>query len=271
MLLLMLLVTAGCTTKIAYNYAHWWANWAVDDYIDLDREQKAFFKSEFRQLHQWHRETQLPLYVEFLEQLRTTLSEQQLTADSIHKQALATQQLMEHSKKKVTPALAQLLSSLSAKQADKLLKTLARETEKYLEENTYKTEEKRHKARRKAMTRFIKKWIGPLSREQKQLIEEWAQAMHPMAQLDADQQMLWQQKFADALAGAQQADIQIFLDRYLLDDESLWQAEYREQTEKNRRATRQLLANLLNSRSDKQRRKLDKKLNNLIEDFTQLQ
>ncbi|UTW46282.1 hypothetical protein KFE80_05185 [bacterium SCSIO 12696] len=267
----LLLLVGGCTTKIAYNYAHWWANWAVDDYIDLDQDQKAFFKKEFRQLHRWHRQTQLPLYVDFLQRLRTELSEPEITPELIHQQALATQQLMENSKQRANTPLAELLVSLSSEQSDKLLVTLKKETQKYLKKNTFKSDKKRFKARQKSMERFTKKWLGPLSKQQKQRISSWVTDVRPMAELDANQQTLWQEKFAVALASGQQSDIKQFLDDYLLDDESLWTPEYRQHTEHNRKITRELLADLLNSRSDKQKRHLDKKLKRLIKDFQELQ
>ncbi|MGS2722544.1 DUF6279 family lipoprotein [Porticoccus sp. GXU_MW_L64] len=270
LLLLILLSSAGCTTKIAYNYAHWWANWTVDDYIDLNREQKAFFKSEFRQLHQWHRQTQLPLYVSFLKQTQAQLSAPSVSAETLHQQILATQSLLENSKQQATAPLAELLESLSAKQRDKLLATLQKETAKYRKKNTYKNDDKRHKVQQKSMGRFVKKWLGPLSKQQKQRIQEWSVQTRPMAELDAGQQQLWQEKFSSAIASEQADAIKLFLDDYLLDDESLWTAEYRQNVEYNRSLIRELLIDLLNNRSDKQRRHLDKKLQRLIEDFQQL-
>ena len=268
--LVLLLLTGSCTTKIAYNYAHWWANWAVDDYIDLNREQKAFFKREFRQLHQWHRQTQLPIYTTYLQQLQTALSAETVTPEMLHQQAIEMQGLIDNSKREVVPALAQLLASLSAKQRSGLLQNLQTETEKYQKKNTHKTPEKSLKARQKSMGKFVKNWLGPLTKNQKEQIQQWSQQVQSTLDMDVRQQQLWQQKFSVALGASEQEEIATFLDRYLLDDSSLWQQDYRLRVTENRRLTRELLSNLLNSRTNKQRRKLNKKLHNLAEDFQQL-
>ncbi|MCV6604749.1 MAG: DUF6279 family lipoprotein [Porticoccaceae bacterium] len=265
----LLLTLGGCTTKIAYNYAHWWANWAVDDYIALNREQKTFFKQQFRSLHQWHRQTQLPLYADFLNQFRSLLSSD-ISADTLHQQALKAQALVDNSKQQVAAPLAELLASLTEKQTEALVATLAKETESRLKKSRKKTIEKRRKQQQKSMAKFARKWLGSLNKGQRKDIESWSQATHLTAEQDAHQQQLWQQKFTAALDHNNPGDIKAFLERYLLDDQELWQEDYRKKIRHNQKITRELLADLLNSRSDKQRRHLDRKLTALAKDFSQL-
>ena len=52
----------GCGVKLAYNNLDRFIRWSMDDYMDLDAKQDAFFKAELASMLYWHRTTQLPTY-----------------------------------------------------------------------------------------------------------------------------------------------------------------------------------------------------------------
>ena len=62
--------------KLAYNQAPELAYWYLDAHLDLTGEQSVQVKASLKQLQDWHRQTQLPLYITALQQL-----EQQLPLD----------------------------------------------------------------------------------------------------------------------------------------------------------------------------------------------
>lgn len=69
--LTLLLVTAGlqaCSAvKIAYNQAIELSFWQLDGYFDFSETQKPRVREELAKVHQWHRQTQLPVYIETLQ------------------------------------------------------------------------------------------------------------------------------------------------------------------------------------------------------------
>lgn len=59
---------ACSAVKLAYNQASELAYWQLNSYFEFDDTQKPLVREELARLHQWHRQTQLPAYVETLEQ-----------------------------------------------------------------------------------------------------------------------------------------------------------------------------------------------------------
>ena len=73
-LALALAALAGCSTiRIGYPHLDTYASWTVDEYFDLDSQQKDEFRKRFARLHAWHRYEQLPDYAEFLAKTKARL------------------------------------------------------------------------------------------------------------------------------------------------------------------------------------------------------
>ena len=75
--LALLLLAAGlqaCSAvKIAYNQAIELSFWQLDGYFDFNDTQKPHVREELAKVHQWHRQTQLPVYIEALQRWQTWL------------------------------------------------------------------------------------------------------------------------------------------------------------------------------------------------------
>ena len=65
-LLLVLLSSSACSTKFIYNNMDRYVRWQVNDYLDLDQEQRAYFKQQLAELIAWHRTNHLPLYSDYI-------------------------------------------------------------------------------------------------------------------------------------------------------------------------------------------------------------
>lgn len=72
-LLLSGTLLACSAVKLAYNQASELAYWQLNSYFEFDDTQKPLIREELARLHQWHRQTQLPAYVETLEKWKTWL------------------------------------------------------------------------------------------------------------------------------------------------------------------------------------------------------
>jgi hypothetical protein len=68
LLMVVGLLQACSAIKIAYNQASELAYWQLDGYFDFTDEQTPQVREELARIHQWHRQTQLPVYVQTLEQ-----------------------------------------------------------------------------------------------------------------------------------------------------------------------------------------------------------
>jgi hypothetical protein len=66
---------ACSTVRLAYNQAPLAAYWYLDDYVDFSEEQKPAVKAALNELHHWHRQTQLPAYIETLQKMQRQMPE----------------------------------------------------------------------------------------------------------------------------------------------------------------------------------------------------
>jgi hypothetical protein len=64
---------ACSAVKIAYNQATELAYWQLHGYFDFNSTQSPRIREELARLHQWHRQTQLPAYIESLEKWQALL------------------------------------------------------------------------------------------------------------------------------------------------------------------------------------------------------
>lgn len=69
-LVLTCLLYACSAAKLAYNQAPDLAYWYLDDYVDFSGEQSLQVKDDLNKLQAWHRQTQLPGYIDTLQKLQ---------------------------------------------------------------------------------------------------------------------------------------------------------------------------------------------------------
>ena len=64
---------ACSAVKIAYNQAIELSFWQLDGYFDFNETQRPKVREELAKVHQWHRQTQLPAYIDALQKWQTLL------------------------------------------------------------------------------------------------------------------------------------------------------------------------------------------------------
>ncbi len=115
-LALLAVLVQGCSAaKIVYNQAPELAHWYLDGHFDLTGAQSLQVKADLTQLHAWHRQTQLPAYIETLQKLQQQLPQDidaaaacTVFADASRKLAAVTD--------RAEPIAMVLVASLSASQ-----------------------------------------------------------------------------------------------------------------------------------------------------------
>lgn len=169
-LLVLWPLLTGCGISFYYNKLDWFANWYLDDFVELTDSQDKLFEKHFNSWHQWHRKTQLPLYYDQLKQLKLDIKQginsQQILAHT-HQARSHWLNLLEH----IAPDVTRQLLTLSAEQKQELLDNIADEleekankfAEKSLKEQVDDTENRNIKT--------FKKWFGRLTDKQEQQIK----------------------------------------------------------------------------------------------------
>ncbi len=79
---LLLVFLAGCSsTRFAYNRLDFLVPWYLRDYVSLDRDQRNLLKSELQPFLAWHRQNELPRYVALLDRVEGKLDRELTAAD----------------------------------------------------------------------------------------------------------------------------------------------------------------------------------------------
>ena len=144
------LVLQGCNAvKIAYNQAPTLAYFYLDGYVDFNDVQSTQIKNELAQMQVWHRQTQLPAYIDLLQNLQQKMK-QDITASQacevftdVRQKALALTDYTE-------PAALSLALTLTQEQLAEMQRKFAKGNSSwrkdYLEASTRDVFEKRQKS-----------------------------------------------------------------------------------------------------------------------------
>ncbi len=129
--LALALLLPGCSAiKLAYNQAPELLYWYFDAYADFNDAQSAQLKADLSRLHAWHRQTQLPGYIELLRgaqrQVQGTISPAQAceTFSDARRQLLAVYERAE-------PSVAMLAASFDAGQLLRMERRFAKDNAQY--------------------------------------------------------------------------------------------------------------------------------------------
>jgi hypothetical protein len=137
-----MLVLQGCSTvRLAYNQAPLVVDWYLNDYVDFSAAQKPALKSALDQVHVWHRQTQLPAYVETLQKMQRQIAEPLTPAracdfyEEIQEHVLTTLQGMVRLDQSATGAISlQKLANLDASQLAFMERKFSKSNIKYRED-----------------------------------------------------------------------------------------------------------------------------------------
>lgn len=134
LLCLALIGLPGCSSQFAYNHADWLANWYVDDYLDLSKEQNEILSTELESVLAWHRKTQLPLYKNQLLALVNDLKTLPISEHAWQEHLSLITQHWHETRKEISYRAAKLAPLLTATQVDDLFKKLQQKNQQQLAE-----------------------------------------------------------------------------------------------------------------------------------------
>jgi hypothetical protein len=115
LLVLALMLQACSAVKVAYNQAPTLAYLYLDDYVDFNDLQGAQVKAELVKFQAWHRQTQLPAYIDLLQKLQQKMPQEIALAQAcevfadVRQKALAMTEFAE-------PAMVSLAATVTSKQ-----------------------------------------------------------------------------------------------------------------------------------------------------------
>lgn len=279
-LLAAVLAVAACSSiRLGYNNADTLALYALDSYFDLDDAQESQARERVRTLLAWHRRTQLNDYAQFLDTMQRRLdSGVPLTGPEV----LALQDDMSARlmtvARQAAPEMAVMARTLTPEQLAHFDSKLAKDSAKLRRERvavaardaTAATEEriKRNQER-------VRRWLGPLTREQEQLVREAVLASPGGERAWLDERERRQRQLLALLTRLREEPMTpeagaALLNRYFAELNTPTDPARREAVLANRAANADWLARLLNTATAEQKARLMKTLRGYAQDFTVL-
>ena len=271
LVLLFLLVTtlAGCSAnRLLYNRADTFIRLAADDYVALDREQQAAFDQRLDEFLAWHRSQELPRYRAFIVTSLDTL-EDGVTLE----EAVAISEEIDLAADRFQLQFVELLlataEDLSDDQLQEFLAELEQNQTDYAEERLVRDEHAYYQDSAKTMNDLVKRLMGRLNAEQKDEIQARSKQLMRIDGLWHDDRARWGSALRVILeekAPGWQAEIRIL-------GETRSKAripEYVAGIEHNGDVILSLLVDTINSRTERQDRRMRRFLQGLIGDIDAL-
>jgi hypothetical protein len=172
-LLLTIVFLQGCSSKFAYNNADWLAQWYIDDYLDLSREQNRNLDVELESVLEWHRETQLLHYRQQLVELSNDLDTLPISEPVWHKHFSQITDHWHRMRRELSTRSAKLAPQLNQYQVNYLFAKLEESNKERLDDFNEKTVEEYRSDRFEKLLETIENYLGSVSRQQESYVKEF--------------------------------------------------------------------------------------------------
>ena len=174
LVILVCFLFAGCGTKFAYNNISWFAVSYIEDFVSLSNSQESELEARLDSLQVWHKETQLPLYISQLEVIQSIARADMNSAFIVDQ----SEQIKNHIRaivNKFAPDVYALSMQLSPKQDSEFLQNFREKQQDYYEGRLSLNDEDSRDRYRNRIEERLERWLGSVSKEQKQIIYTWSQ------------------------------------------------------------------------------------------------
>lgn len=164
----------GCATKFAYNNIDWFIISYIDDLVPLNSAQESELENRLEVLQQWHKKTQLPLYIQQINDLQQQ-QRQTITAEFIEKQGNDIRTHIQNIVTEFSPDIYALSLQLSPKQDQTFLKNFKAKQQKYYDERLSLEDKEAREFYSERVKKRVERWLGDITPQQDAIIKNWAE------------------------------------------------------------------------------------------------
>lgn len=171
MLVFALALQACSTVKVAYNQVPTLAYFYLSGFIDFNDTQAAQVKAELSSFQAWHRQSQLPGYIELLQKVQQKLP-QNLTADQACDVFSEVRQKALRMTDQAEPAATSLVATLTQNQLEVMARKFAKSNTKWREDFLEGSPSEVVEKRQKRAVKRSEMLYGSLNDSQRALIAQ---------------------------------------------------------------------------------------------------
>ncbi|MBW3698298.1 DNA polymerase III subunit alpha [Vibrio sp. T187] len=251
-IVMLTLFLAGCGAKFMYNNMDWLVLEFVDDYVTLTNDQESIVESRLQSLVKWHRESELPIYIERIEALRN-MKREEIDQSFILAQRKEIKQHIKKVVSEVAPDIYALASQATRKQEQEFIENFTENQSEYLEKYLGLSDAETRELYRDKIKSGLNKWLGSITPKQQVIVNEWSQSMEITT-------LGWRAYQSRILSTLNQlfekkSDTHYFqqtLMALLLEPESFYSDELANQIETNMNLSSEFMVLILSTTTDKQ-------------------
>jgi hypothetical protein len=268
-LILSLLMT-GCVSRLSYQFIDIWLAWSVDDYVTLDDVQEALLDQRVDALVEWHRKTQLPRYIEWMQGIRERVKQPMNAADFAAEFEILNG-FVDDILRRAEPDMLALLATFTDKQTEELQKKLLHKNNEMIEEYRETRNGKSYREREETARTNLQRFIGRLNRPERVILRNWTRDLENIGEGRYASRVLWQSAFSQALEYRKNpSQFQQRMQPLLYNPKQFRTEQYSQQLLKNQQMTFAMLASVHQSLDSQQKKRLDLSLDSWIDTFTSL-
>ncbi|MDT3419153.1 hypothetical protein QF008_000884 [Pseudomonas protegens] len=270
LLIISLLLGACSRVGLAYRNLDVIIPWNLNDYLDMNSEQKSWFNQRLQQHLSWHCTTQLPGYLDWLDRLQLMVQNNQVSDQGLQERTREAKQAIAETARQITPSAVELLQGLNDQQVKEMNSAFAKDLQEHQEQYLKPPLAQQIEQRSQRMKKRLNAWLGPLSPSQQQRVEQWSSSLGEQNQQWIANRAHWQAQFSAAVEQRQNSDFPQRIEQLLVHRESVWTPDYRQAYAHTEQAARSLLVDLMAQSTPAQRQRLLKKIDGVRKDFAEL-
>ena len=268
--LCLCLASSGCGIKLLYNNLDRMIAWELNDYVDLDNEQRAYLRAELDVVLYWHRTTQLPLYADMLREVDGAVA-QGLTREHL---AVFEQNMLGYGESMLdefVPMMAEILYDLSQEQAAELARRSEKVNQKYVSEVEGLTLEERQERWAEDFRDGYGMFVGKVTKGQRAIIAAQQGRYRPEEEVWVQYRRRWQARLQKMLMDRGSfPEFELRFKELALNRERWYGPEYEAVFEHNERLYRDLSLELAAAMTEKQHETLTTRLNDWAQALDEL-
>jgi hypothetical protein len=267
------LFLVGCGLGVYYPNLDWLIPWYVNGYISLEPAQSGLLKTKIARQLDWHCQTQLPAYADFLRGFRREIDDDTLpvTVERLDAYTSRLKGYWEGMVMRATPELADVLFLATDEQVGELFENLEQKNREIEKEFVAPSPQKIIQNRHERMLERLDFWFVDLTKPQRQAVAEWSRQIEPIAADRVAYRRLLQREGRRLFENRASRDVfKAEFVALLATFENSMSDDYQRKIAVNTKRTLQLVVYLLETRTPKQRDHLSKRLETLAADFERL-
>ena len=176
LLSLCLALTACNRVDLAYRNLDVLIPWTLDDYLDMNSQQKDWLGTRLKQTLSWHCSTQMPGYLEWLGQLQQMVASNQVSDSALQSRTLEARQAIALTARQITPSAVELLQGMSDQQVKEMNQAFAKDLRERQDKYLKPPLAQQIRQRGARMDKRLSDWLGPLNQAQKARVVAWSTA-----------------------------------------------------------------------------------------------